>query len=318
MTKTNISRRGFMASTAGLAASGLVLSAPSLSRAAGTTIRIGVGSDPVFSGFFVAQHEGYFKDEGVKVNLQTYSGGGEAMNALVAGQVDLASASESTTMVRMNRAEIRPLAVVYYSGLYVKLVLRPGIESPKDIKTFGVIPGSISDYCTGLTIAHFGLDAKSLKMVPSGPPELPALLMRGDIDAFFAWEPWPATAVAQGAKIALTSRDVGYTDTIWANASQAILESAPDELQAVLRAVARGSEVMENDPKRAAEAVKAVTHIPVDTTLTVSKDMTLTVRDFTDADFKSFDSIAQFLVDNKVTDALVPYRDYMQRGFYKG
>ncbi|SFK26364.1 ABC transporter substrate-binding protein [Celeribacter neptunius] len=317
MKKSYISRRGFMASTAGLAASGLVLGAPSIARAA-APIRIGVGSDPVFAGYFIAQHEGFFEEEGVAVNLQPYSGGGEAMNALVAGQVDLASASESTTMVRMDRAEIRPLAVVYDSGLYVKLVLRPGLEDPKDIKTFGIVPGSISEYCTGLTIAHFDLDATSLKMVPSGPPELPALLIRGDIDAFFAWEPWPATALGQGAKVALTSRDVGYTDTIWANASQAILDSNPEGLQAMLRAVKRGSDIMQNDPERGAEGVKAVTRIPIETTLKVSKDMFLTVRDFTDKDFESFDGIAQFLVDNKVTETPVPYRDYMQRGFYKG
>ena len=67
----------------------------SLARAA-APIRIGVGSDPVFAGFFVAEKEGFFKDEGIEVALQTYSGGGEAMNALVADQVDIASASEST------------------------------------------------------------------------------------------------------------------------------------------------------------------------------------------------------------------------------
>lgn len=317
MKKSYISRRGFMASTAGLAASSLVLGTPSIARAS-SPIRIGVGSDPVFAGYFVAQHEGFFEEEGVEVALQTYSGGGEAMNALVAGQVDVASASESTTMVRMDRADIRPLAVVFYSGLYVKLVLRPGLEDPKEIKTFGIVPGSISEYCTGLTIDHFGLDATSLKMVPSGPPELPALLLRNDIDAFFAWEPWPTTAIDQGAKVLLTSRDVGYTDTIWANASKTILESNPEGLQAMLRAVKRASDIMESDPERAAEGVKAITRIPVDTTLKVSKEMTLTVRDFTDEDFTSFDGIAQFLVNNKVTDAPVPYRDYMQRGFYKG
>ena len=317
MKKNNLSRRGFLASTAGLAASSMILGAPTIARAA-APIRIGVGSDPVFAGFFLAMNEKMFEAEGVEVNLQTYSGGGEAMNALVAGQVDLAAASESTTLVRMNRAEMRPLSVIFQSGKYVKLVLRPGIESADQIKKFGIVPGSISDYCTGLTIKHFGLDASTLTMVPSGPPELPALLIRGDIDAFFAWEPWPATAVQQGAKVLLTSKDVGYVDTIWANASAAMLESNPEGLQAVLRALAKASEITQTEPERAAAGVKAITHIPTDTTLTAFKDMTLIVRDFTDADYQSFDGIAQFLVDNKVTETLVPYRDYMQRGFYKG
>lgn len=317
MTEFKTSRRGFLASTGALAAASAVLGAPRIARAA-APIRIGLGSDPVFAGYFIAAAEGLFEAEGVDVAIQTYSGGGEAMNALVAGQVDLASASESTTMVRMNRAEIRPLAVVYHSGLYVKLVLRPGLGDAKDIRSFGVVPGSISEYCTGLTIRHFGLDAAALTMVPSGPPELPALLMRGDIDAFFAWEPWPATAIGQGAKVLLTSRDVGYTDTIWANATQAILDSDPEGLQAVLRAVKKGAQIMQSDPERGAAGVKKITRIPVDTTLKVSKDMVLEVRDFTDADYASFDGIAAFLADHKVTDGPTPYRDYMQRGFFEG
>ncbi len=315
MTRTLISRRALLASSAGLAATGFLPAAPAL--AATPAVRIAVGSDPVFSGFFVAEHEGFFEAEGVKVKLQTYSGGGEAMNALVAGQADLAAASESTIMVRMNRAELRPLAVVYTSGRYVKLALRPGIDDPSQIAKFGTVTGSIADYCAGLTMEKLGLDPAAVTMVPSGPPELPALLIRGDIDAFFAWEPWPSTAVAQGAKIALTSRDVGYTDTIWATSSAAMLESDPEALQSVLRAVSRASEIVESDPERAAKAVKAVTRIPVETTLQVSKDMTLAVRDFSDADYASFAGIAGFLSQNEVTDGLVPWEGYMQRGFWK-
>lgn len=317
MTHSNFSRRGFLASTAGLAATTMVLGAPRIARAA-TPIRIGVGSDPVFASYFLAAEEGFFKDAGLDVNIQTYSGGGEAMNALVAGQVDVAAASESTTMTRMPRAEIRPLAVTYSSGLYVKLVLREDIEDPSQIKTFGIVPGSISEYCTNLTIQHFDLDGTSIKMVPSGPPELPALLVRGDIDAFFAWEPWPATAVKQGGHVLLTSRDVGYTDTIWATASAAMLESNPEGLQAMLGALAKASEIVQSDPERAAKGVKAATRIPVDTTLTAFKDMTAVVRDFTDADYQSFDGIAKFLAANGATEGEIPWRDYMQRGFYKG
>ena len=58
MKETSLSRRSFMASTAGLAATGAVLGLPSLARAA-APIRIGVGSDPVFAGFFVAEKEGW-------------------------------------------------------------------------------------------------------------------------------------------------------------------------------------------------------------------------------------------------------------------
>lgn len=319
MTNNNfslpLSRRSFLTAAAGTAVAGTM---GSVSWAKPSPIHIGVGSDPVFVAFFLASHEKFFEAENIDVDLQVYADGGEGMNALVAQQVDISCASEPTNLVRLSRAKLHPLAVVYQSGKYVKLVLGKDVKSPAEIKRFGIVPGSISEYCAGLTIEKFGLDAGAVELVPSGPPELPALLARGYIDAFFAWEPWPATAVEQGGKVALTSADVGYTDTLWLTSTAAMLESNPEGLKSVLRALAKASDIARADPERAAIAVKAVTRIPVETSLKAFKDMTPIVRDFTPADFESYDGIAKFLADHKVTEGPVPYRDVMQVGFYKG
>jgi NitT/TauT family transport system substrate-binding protein len=208
--------------------------------------------------------------------------------------------------------------VVYQSGKYIKLAVRDGIEDPKQIKKFGVVLGSISEYSTRLAMTKLGLDEAAIEFVPSGPPELPALLARGDIDAFFAWEPWPAMGVLQGGKTLMTSAEVGYVDTQWLTASAAALDSRRADCEAVLRALAKGAEVVRSDPERAAEAVKAVTGIPTATSLKALGDFTAIVRDFTPDDMTSYDQIAAFLADKKVTDGVVAYRDDMQVGFFKG
>lgn len=315
MTKLTISRRGFLAASAGALASS---SLPTVSRAQSAPIRIGVGSDPVYASFFIASHEKLFEAEKVNVSLQTYTDGGTAMNALVAQQVDVSAASEPTTLIRMTRADLKALSVVYQSGKYIKLVLGKTVSGPKDIKRFGIVPGSVSEYCAGLTMQKLGIDPGSVALVPSGPPELPALLIRGDIDAFFAWEPWPAIAVSQGGKVALTSVDIGYRDTMWFTASTAIVKSNPDDLQAILRALAKACDIARNDPKSAAAAVKALTHIPEETSLKAFADMTPVVRDFTPDDYKSYDGIVDFLAEHKVTKEPVAYRDMLAAGFYKG
>lgn len=315
MQNTALTRRQLLAISAATAAAGIL---PTRAIAQSQPIRIGVGSDPVFSSFYLAKHEGLFEAEKVDVTLQLYTDGGEAMNALVAGQVDVSAASEPTTLVRLSRAELRPLSIVYQSGKYIKLVLGKDVADPKAIKKFGIVAGSVSEYCAGLTVEKFGLDASKIEFVRSGPPELPALLARGDIDAFFAWEPWPATAVQQGGKIALTSVDVGYRDTMWITATAAALASNPDGLHAMLRALAKAATIVREDKARAAAAIKAVTRIPEATSLKALEDMTPIVRDFTAEDFASYDNIVKFLADHKVTSAPVPYRDMLQAGFYKG
>jgi simple sugar transport system permease protein len=65
-------------------------------------------------------------------------------------------------------------------------------------------------------------------------------------------------------------------------------------------------------------AVQAVAKIPRAQTLELLKDLQCGVRDFTPADFASFDGIADFLADQKITPTHVDYRKSLQLGFYKG
>lgn len=307
-----LSRRAFMASS--LAAAAI---RPASLRAQETPIKIGVGSDPVFSSFYLAAHEKMFEAEKLNVALQLYTDGGEALNALVAQQVNLAAAVEPTHMVRFARAELRPLAIVYQSGLYIKMVLGKDVESPAKIKKFGIVAGSVSEYCALLAMKKIGLDPGAVQMVKSGPPELPALLARGDIDAFFAWEPWPTNGVKQGGRVVMTSKEVGYIDTMWITASANWFEGNADAARGILKVLAKSCQIVASDPKRAAAAVQAVTKIAASRTLEALTDMAPGVRDFTDADFASYDGIATFLADQKITPAVVDFRRYIQRGFYK-
>jgi NitT/TauT family transport system substrate-binding protein len=307
-----LSRRAFIASTLVAAAT-----RPTALLAQDAPLKIGVGSDPVFSSFYLAAHEKMFEAEKLNVAVQLYADGGEAMNALVAQQVNLAAAVEPTNMVRFARAELRPLAVVYQSGRYVKMVAGKDVESLDKIKKFGIVAGSISEYCTLLALKKIGLDRDAVQMIKSGPPELPALLARGDIDAFFAWEPWPTNGVKQGGRVVMTSKDVGYVDTMWITAAAGWFDANPEPARGILKVLARACEIVVHDPARAAAAVQAVTRIPVAQTLTALKDMDAGVRDFTDADFQSYDGIAAFLAQQKMTPGVVDFRRVLQRGFYK-
>jgi NitT/TauT family transport system substrate-binding protein len=309
----------FMLSRRAMIAGGLIAAAtrPAELLAQGAPIKIGIGSDPVYSSFFLAAHEKMFEAENLNVALQVYADGGEALNGLVAQQVNLATAVEPTHMVRFARADMRPLAIVYQSGRYIKMVIGRDVESPEKIGKFGIVAGSVSEYTTRLAIKKLGLDPSAVQMVRSGPPELPALLARGDIDAFFAWEPWPTNGVKQGGRVVMTSKDAGYIDTMWITAAASWLEGNTEAAHGILKVLARSCEIVVNDPQRAAAAVQALTKIPVTQTLAALKDMDPGVRDFTDADFQSYDGIAAFLAEQKVTAGPVDFRRFIQRGFYK-
>lgn len=287
--------------------------------AQGAPLIVGAGSDPVFSPWFLAAHEKMFEAAKLGVTVQTFTDGGEAMNSLVANQIAFAGGAEPTTILRMTRAPLRPLAVYLQSGTYIKLVARKEITAPDMIRKFGIVPGSVSEYSTGLTLKKYNMSAASVQFVKSGPPELPALLVRGDIDAYFVWEPWPSIGVKQGGHVLLTSADVGYSTQLWVNTSAAWLDKGQnaETAKGILKVLAPACEIVQHDPPRAATAVQAVTKIPPATTLGLLKEMECKVRDFTEADFATYDAIADFLAERKITPTRVDYRPSMQRGFYK-
>lgn len=282
-----------------------------------TPITIGVGSDPVFTPFYIAAHEKMFAAHGVEVVVKPFTDGGTAMDALVAQQVQLACASDATHLVRIARAPLRPLAVVQESGRYIKLVGRKGV-SIAQMKKFGVVPASVSEYVTNLLVKKSGIDPASVQYVKSGPPEMAALLMRGDIDGYFVWEPWPSNGVRSGGQALMTSDELGYKSTLWMTALAPWLESNKAAAQSILKALAQASEVARKDPQRAVAALSAVIKMPTATSVALLKELDLVVRDFNDQDFRTVSEISAYLAQQKVMAAPVDPGSFMQRGFYKG
>lgn len=310
-------RRKLLLGAASMLAAGALPAVPALAQ--GAPVTIGVGADPVFTAFFVAANEKLFAKYGApNVSVQSYTDGGEALNALVANQVNLGCAGEPTHIVRLARAELRPLAVTYQSRTYLKLVARKDIATADKIRKFGIVAGSVSEYVTGLTIRQLKLDASKIEMVRSGPPELPALLARGDIDAYFVWEPWPTLGVQQGGHILMTCGDVGYTSTLWLSATAPWLAANKEVAGKILKALAEAADITRKDPPRAAQSVQAITRIPIPQTLNSLKDMEPVVRDFSDTDLATANAIGEFLLSRQAIKAPVDMGKVLQRGFYKG
>jgi len=287
------------------------------SAACAETISIGVGVDPGYVAFYTAKQERLFEKFGLDVKFLQFAQGGETMDALVAKQVVLSAAAEPTTIIRMGRSDIVALGVSAESGRFLKLAVRAGIDDPSKIKSIGVVPGGAMEYLTGLTMKKYGLDQASVKQVRAGPPEMPALLARGDIDGFWLFEPFPTMVVANGGKVLAASGDVGYVYNFWVSSSGSWLAEHTDEAERILKALAAACEIVSADPVRGANATQAEVKIPVSQTLAFLKQVDCKMRDFQPDDMKSYDAIADFLAASKLTPTRVDYRKAIKNGFYK-
>jgi NitT/TauT family transport system substrate-binding protein len=279
-------------------------------------IKLGVGVDAAYVPMFLAKQRKLFEKHGVNVEIIQFTQGGESLDAIIAGQVQVGGSAQPTTLIRAARADIKSFGIFGQSGTYIKLVAKPGITDPKQIKSVGIVPGTVSEYATERMFTKYGIDPKTVQLVKVGPPEAPALLARGDLDAYFMWEPWPSNGVKQGGKILLDSGDVGFTDNMWLSSDAAWFAGHQTEAKAILAALAEACAAVRADPAVGAAAVQAEAKIPADVALGILKDRECVVRDFTSDDLDSYDKIADFLVNHKITPTKVDLNKVIQRGFY--
>ena len=278
-------------------------------------IKIAVGVNSAFVAAYVAKRSKLFEKHGVNVELVQFTQGGDGMDAVAAGLIPIGGGGEPTTMLRAARADLKVLGVISQSGTYIKLVVKPEISDPKQLKKLGIVPGSVNEFVTEQMLAKYGIDLSTVTLVRAGPPEFPALFARGDVDGYFLWEPWPTNGVKQGGKILLSSVDVGYVYNLWLSANGAWVEKNPAEAKSIMAALSEACELVRADPAVGAAAVQAEAKIPSATALEMLKDVQCVVRDFTPADLSTYEKIAAFLKSKKLLPAEFDLKKIFQLGF---
>jgi ABC-type nitrate/sulfonate/bicarbonate transport system substrate-binding protein len=271
-------------------------------------VTISVGVDSVYAPMFVAQDEGLFEKEGLDVELRQFAQGGEGVDAMLAGEIDTAGSADSTFVAR-GQESVRALApYVEEGGSYVKLVVAEDIDDPKQIKRMGIIPGQISEYGAQKLLESEDIDPSTIEFVKvAGPPEMPPLLQKGEIDGFVLNEPWPTRAEEMGAgKVLRVAEDFGLTYTLVVAARPDWIREDRERAEALMRAIAAAADRVESDPELAAESTERAAQVAPEQTVQAVKELDFGVRDFTRQDLTRLNDVADFLLDRKLIEERPP------------
>ncbi|QUC59249.1 ABC transporter substrate-binding protein [Streptomyces sp. A2-16] len=278
-------------------------------------IRIAVGIDAAYAPFFVADAEGLWAKHGVDVDLVQFAKGGEGVDALNAGQVQMAGNSDATTIGLLGESQdLRSLLVYEDSGKYLKVVLGPDVKSAAKIRKMAVVPG-LSQLAATRFLESKGIKPDSVEFVTADPAEIPALTKKGDVDAYVLWEPWPAKGVELGERILETTGDYGFSYQHWLLSTSTWLKDNRDVAAKVAATLTEAAEKTESDPQVAAQSTKKAAKIPTDQTLTAVREINFGVRDFTAKDLEGYDSTAQFYLDTGKVKARPDVSRTVQRGW---
>ncbi|MEV4511623.1 ABC transporter substrate-binding protein [Dactylosporangium sp. NPDC049525] len=138
---------------------------------------------------WVAQEKGYFKESGLDVTIQLGAATGENLKGLAAGQAQFANLDLIGAWILAGKGDykdFRTIAAIHQQSLVSIVTLEgSGITSPKDLegKKVGAATGSVNQLLFPAYAKLAGIDASKVQWVNAQPPQLPALLAGGQVQA---------------------------------------------------------------------------------------------------------------------------------------
>jgi len=154
----------------------------------------------------IAEQKGYFKDEGLDVEIPDFPGGAKALQALIGGSADLTSGAYEHTITQ--QAKGQHIVALVLQGKDAGIVLAmpkakaAAYRSPADLKGMKIgvtAPGSSTNMFVNILLARAGLkpDAVSIIGVGAGAGAV-AAMKRGELDAIVNLDPVIAQLEADG------------------------------------------------------------------------------------------------------------------------
>src|SRR5512140_391880 len=221
-------------------------------------ITIAVGGKNLFYylPLSVAERQGYFKDEGVEVEIPDFAGGAKALQALVGGSADMVSGAYEHTINMV--AKKQPIKAVVLQARHSSIVLLlpkdkaakyKGGKDLKGLKVGVTAPGSSTNMFVNNLLAKDGLKPTDVSIVGVGAGSgAVAAMEKGEIDALSNLDPVVTQLESTGKFVAVADsrtekgmKDIYGGDymasVIYLNADY--VKKYPNTVQAVVNALVR-------------------------------------------------------------------------------
>jgi NitT/TauT family transport system substrate-binding protein len=248
-------RRLLLAGTAVLAAAPRFVRAQALEKPK-LTLAVGGKNLLYYLPLTIAEQRGYFKAEGLDVNIVDFAGGARALQALVGGSADVVSgAFEHTVNMQVKGQRLRAFVL---QGRAPQIVLGVNPKTFAHYKTvadlkgkkIGVTaPGSSTNVMVNFILAKAGLKPSDVSIIGVGAAQGAAAAMRaGQIDALSNLDPVITLLQRSGdLKIVSDTRIVAEAERVFGGpmpagclyAPQSFIDKHPATVQALANALVR-------------------------------------------------------------------------------
>lgn len=230
--------------------------------------------------FFIAQAEGYYEEEGLKLEHIQFPGGLDTVRGIASG-IGLGTSSTIPVFIAADKGMDVKIFGNVYTAASVDFIALPdsGVSSIEDVRGKKIAistPGSNSEYFAKRTLRQAGLEpGKDVELVNVGTAsESWTVVSKRVVDV--AWTASPLSekiADEHGAKVIWRSRDYvkDWSDTCL-TATGDFLDDNAEALKGWARALRKAMDLIKNDIEKAAQVYSSAIKYKPETALAALKN----------------------------------------------
>jgi NitT/TauT family transport system substrate-binding protein len=276
-------RRTFLAGTgaAALAATGFSTRAFAQGKPEKTKVTLGVGGKPLlyYLPLTIAERKGFFKDEGLDVEINDFGGGAKSLQALIGGSVDVVTGAYEHT-IRM-QAKGQDVRAVVELGRFPAIVIAVKkdeagkVKSAADFKGLKIgvtAPGSSTALTAQYAMVKAGLKPTDAAFIGVGAGAgAVAAMIKGEIDVISHLDPVIAKLQSDDAiTILIDTRTEAGTKALFGGSNPAatlyakkdFIDANPETTQRLVNAFMKALKWLSTaKPEDVAEVVPAEYHL---------------------------------------------------------
>ncbi|WP_153506255.1 ABC transporter substrate-binding protein [Cumulibacter manganitolerans] len=191
-----------------------------------TTVKVAHLPSALFAPLYVADAKGYFKDEGLTLELEAIKSGQDGVPLLASGKLDVMVAGFSAGMFNALNSGLK-FQIVGSMGIStgdpaksptaLEVAKSTGITDIKGLKGKKVAaaggPGATGGYLLAQVLGEAGLSLKDVEVVNLANPDMEAALGNGSVDAALASAPFTTSMESKGVAEPIGVPKKGTTGT---------------------------------------------------------------------------------------------------------
>ncbi|CAN7689755.1 ABC transporter substrate-binding protein [Neorhizobium sp. LjRoot104] len=194
---------------------------------------------------YVADAQGFFKEEGINVKIVAFKGGTDLVRGMVAGAVDIGVGAFSEALVGVETGQG---VKIFYGGFNMAVFDWYSVPSIKTLeeakgKRFGVSTfGSSTDFLTRYALKTKGIDPKSEVQIVQGGGSVPRLaaMEAGQLEVNIFATPEKFMAADRGFNLILQQKSIAPDFPFHCfYAREDFIKNDPNAIKAVLRGFAK-------------------------------------------------------------------------------